>query len=272
MLGDTLGRATAGPALGSSTGVPAMPAEAVILDLPLRRDGSSLRRGGGVDASGLSVVMHDGVPVVPGDTSARRLQLMLKRGCDIVLSLAALVLLSPLLVVVALVIATTSRGKVLFRQKREGLNGRTIEVYKFRSMYEDRGDLSGVAQTVRDDPRITPIGRIIRRTSIDELPQLLNILRGDMSVIGPRPHPIGMRASGMRYDELVPYYHLRHVMKPGLSGWAQANGYRGPTDDAMLAIRRVEHDMAYVQHFSLWLDLRVILMTLKSEFLQGSGS
>ncbi len=271
MLGDTLSGAGVSPALGANTSAPAMPAEAMVLDLPLRRDGISLRRGG-ADASGLALAISDGIPVVPDDTVARRLQLALKRGCDIVLSLAALILLSPLLIAVALIIATTSRGKVLFRQKRDGLNGRTIEVYKFRSMYEDRGDLSGVAQTVKDDPRVTPIGRVIRRTSIDELPQLFNILRGDMSVIGPRPHPIGMRASGMRYDELVPYYHLRHVVKPGLSGWAQANGYRGPTDDAMLAARRIEHDLAYVQHFSLWLDLRIILMTLKSEFLQGSGS
>lgn len=248
-----------------------MPAEAIVLDLPLRRDGISLRRGG-TDASGLALAMTNGVPALPKDALSRRLQLVLKRGCDIVLSLAALVLLSPLLIAVAVIIATTSRGKVLFRQKRDGLNGKIIEVYKFRSMYQDRGDLSGVAQTVKDDPRITPIGRVIRRTSIDELPQLFNILRGDMSVIGPRPHPLGMRASGMRYDELVPYYHLRHVMKPGLSGWAQANGYRGPTDDAMLATHRIEHDLAYVQHFSLWLDLRIILMTLKKEFLQGSGS
>lgn len=270
MLGDTLSGTVITPALASNGTAQAMSAEPVVLDLPSRRGNTS--RGRGTDASGLWLTLDDDRPALPEMTVSRRVQLSLKRVADIVLSLTALILLSPLLVTVALVIAATSSGKVLFRQDRDGLGGKTFEIYKFRSMYEDRCDISGVAQTVKDDPRVTPIGRVIRRTSIDELPQLLNILRGDMSIIGPRPHPIGMRATGKRYDELVPYYHLRHVMKPGLSGWAQANGYRGPTDDAMLATRRIEHDLAYVQHFSLWLDLRIILMTLKTEFLQGSGS
>lgn len=235
------------------------------------RDFSTLH-GGRADASGLPLTMAEGRPAEPGMTAARSLQLTFKRMFDIVTSLAAIIMLSPLLIGVAIIIARTSSGKVLFKQKRDGLNGETIEVYKFRSMYEDRCDITGVAQTTRDDPRITPIGRVIRRTNIDELPQLFNILRGDMSVIGPRPHPIGMLAAGKPYEEIVPYYQSRHMMKPGLSGWAQANGLRGPTDDARTARARIEHDLAYIQNFSLWLDLKIVMTTLRNEFVQGSGS
>lgn len=222
--------------------------------------------------SGLPLVMVAGEPRMPQVTPALKAQLCVKRGVDILVSLVALLLLLPFLLGVALAIRLTSRGEAIFRQKREGINGKPIEVYKFRSMYLDRCDPSGVSQTTRGDPRVTPIGRILRQTSIDELPQLLNVLMGDMSLIGPRPHPIGMLAAGRPYGDVVAYYQARHrIMKPGLSGWAQANGLRGPTDDIIKARARVDHDLAYIQNFSLWLDLRIVVKTLAYEFLHGSG-
>jgi polysaccharide biosynthesis protein PslA len=222
-------------------------------------------------ASGLDVRFEGEMPQMALLSRQRLVALAVKRGMDVVLGTLALVALSPLLIATGVIIRATSKGPALFRQNRDGLNGRVISVFKFRSMYTDLGDRTGVAQTLRNDPRITPIGRFIRKTSIDELPQLLNVIRGDMSLIGPRPHPIGMMAGGVAYDKLVPYYHFRHRMKPGISGWAQANGLRGPSDDASLAVARIDHDVAYVQHFGIMLDIKIILKTLRREFLSGSG-
>jgi lipopolysaccharide/colanic/teichoic acid biosynthesis glycosyltransferase len=118
---------------------------------------------------------------------------------------------------------------------------------------------------------VTAVGRFIRRTSIDELPQLINVLRGEMSLVGPRPHVAGMKAAGMPYRTLVPYYDARLAMPPGLTGWAQANGYRGMTTDAASAIARVDHDIAYVQNFSVWMDIKIIGKTIVGEFMTGSG-
>jgi polysaccharide biosynthesis protein PslA len=154
---------------------------------------------------------------------------------------------------------------------RPGLYGRPFEMLKFRTMYADAGDATGVKQTTANDSRVTPLGKFLRNKSIDELPQLINVLKGDMSLIGPRPHVANMLAGDVLYEELVPYYHHRYEMKPGLSGWAQANGLRGPTVDAALAKARIDHDLAYIQNFSLWLDIRIIVMTIRSEFFTGSG-
>ena len=177
-----------------------------------------------------------------------------------------------MLLVTALAIRLTSPGPVLVPQMRDGQGGTHFRMYKFRTMYHDRGDATGVRQTIVGDSRITPLGRWLRRRSIDELPQLFNVLMGQMSIIGPRPHPIGMHAAGRRYDQLVPYYELRHLMKPGLSGWAQCNGLRGPTQDPELARARINHDLAYIQNFSLLLDLRIIVRTLIRELPYGTGS
>lgn len=138
-------------------------------------------------------------------------------------------------------------------------------------MRKDHADPSGVRQTTHGDVRVTRVGRIIRRTSIDELPQLLNVLRGDMSLVGPRPHVKGMLAGGRDYRALVPYYELRLHVTPGLTGLAQANGLRGPTADPDLALRRIEYDLEYIEKFSIFLDVKIILMTLQREFLGGSG-
>lgn len=221
--------------------------------------------------SGLRLTFIKGQPANPAATPALGMQLFFKRVMDVVFSLGALLTLAPALLLIALAIKLSSGGPALFRQTREGLNGKPIEIYKFRSMYIDRCDISGVAQTISDDPRITPIGRFLRRTSLDELPQLLNILKGDMSLIGPRPHAFGMLAGGTTYEELVPYYRARQAMKPGLSGWAQANGLRGPTDNAIKARARIDHDLAYIENFSVLLDIKIILRTLRQEFLGGSG-
>ena len=238
---------------------------------PLVRD--NVRQGGYVaaTASGLRLVRTGDVPDLPRQTRARRLQFVLKRAMDLIVATCALVTFSPLLICVAVLIKMTSTGPVIIRQERYGRDGRIFDVYKFRTMYFDRGDPAGVEQAVPNDPRVTPVGRYIRRSSIDELPQLINILKGEMSLVGPRPHPVGMRAAGVLYEDLVPYYHLRHAVVPGLSGWAQVNGLRGPTVDPVLARSRVDHDLAYIQNFSLWLDFKIILLTLRYEFLAGSG-
>jgi lipopolysaccharide/colanic/teichoic acid biosynthesis glycosyltransferase len=222
--------------------------------------------------SGLPLSMTSGIPDAPIDTSARQAQLALKRLLiDIPLSAMALIVLSPLLVGLALSVRLSSRGPALFRQKRVGLNGREFYILKFRSMRTESGDHTGLRQTVAADERVTRIGRFMRATSLDELPQLWNILVGDMAIIGPRPMVPGQLAGGVEYNQVVPYYDYRHRVKPGLSGWAQANGLRGPTTDVISARDRIEHDCAYVQNFSLALDIRIILQTLTREFLTGSG-
>jgi lipopolysaccharide/colanic/teichoic acid biosynthesis glycosyltransferase len=222
--------------------------------------------------SGLPLSMTSGTPAAPAETKSHQLQLFLKRAIiDVPLSLMALVVLSPLLLGLALAVRLTSKGPALFRQSRVGLNGREFQMLKFRSMRTDAGDTTGLKQTVAADDRVTPIGRFLRATSLDELPQLWNILVGDMAVIGPRPMVKGQRAAGVDYLEVVPYYDYRHRVKPGLSGWAQANGLRGPTTDIVSARDRIDHDCAYVQNFSLALDIRIIIQTLAREFLTGSG-
>jgi len=190
---------------------------------------------------------------------------------DIILSLIAIVVLAPVFVMAAIAVKMTSDGPVFFRQQRVGLNNEPFSVYKFRTMFVDGQDTSGVRQTLVEDPRITPVGKFLRKTSIDEVPQIFNILRGEMSFVGPRPHVPDMLAGGLLYDELVPYYDLRHTMKPGLTGWAQANGFRGPTIDPIRARQRVDHDIAYVQNFTVWLDVVIIAKTAWREFITGTG-
>ena len=189
---------------------------------------------------------------------------------DIGICLGALLVLAPLLLLVALAIKLTSRGPVLYRQRRPGLDGVPFQLLKFRSMHIEHCD-DGSRQATVADSRVTMVGRFIRATSIDELPQLWNVLVGEMSLVGPRPMVEGQLAAGRDYRDLVPYYEFRLKMKPGLTGWAQANGLRGSTNDAISAIRRIDHDCAYIQNFSLLLDVRAMVKTVRSEFLNGSG-
>ena len=183
---------------------------------------------------------------------------VLKRAEDLLLgSLIGLCIL-PLCGLIALAVRLGSPGPVLFRQRRHGLGGNTIEVYKFRTMYVDQPEPEKVHQASRDDPRVTPIGRFLRRTSLDELPQFLNVLQGRMSIVGPRPHAL---EHNEYYKYRVEAYMWRHRVKPGITGWAQVHGYRGETDTLEKMERRVDHDLWYIDHWSLWLDLKIIFLT-----------
>jgi lipopolysaccharide/colanic/teichoic acid biosynthesis glycosyltransferase len=208
--------------------------------------------------------------MAPG-SAARRSQIRLKRAFDVLIALAALVLLAPVLLAIAVAIRLESNGPAIFRQKRWGVNKTVVEIYKFRSMRTELCDFSGVVQTVRDDPRVTKVGRFLRRSNLDELPQLINVLRGDMSLVGPRCHAIGMMAAGRLYEELVPNYHERHAMRPGITGLAQARGLRGPTSSAYKARARILSDIHYIKNFSLVLDMAILVSTIRSELVRGSG-
>jgi len=194
-----------------------------------------------------------------------------KRALDVAGSLFGLLLFAPLLIGIATAIKATSPGPVFFRQKRYGYHNRRFWIFKFRTMYIDRSDQRGTRQAVVDDPRVTPLGRILRKTSLDELPQLINVLKGDMSLVGPRPHVPGMLANGMLYEQFIPYYLQRHNMRPGVTGLAQVRGLRGTTTDPAAALERVDSDLEYIERWSLLLDIRIILRTVVTEFFSGSG-
>ncbi len=180
---------------------------------------------------------------------------------DKVIAALALVLLAPVMMAVAAAIRLDSRGPVLFRQKRYGFNNELIEVYKFRSMYTDRCDAAAAKLVTKNDPRVTRVGRFIRKTSLDELPQLINVLRGQLSLVGPRPHAVSAKAANRLYDEVVDGYFARHKVKPGITGWAQINGWRGETDTAEKIQKRVEHDLYYIENWSVLFDLYILLKT-----------
>ncbi|WP_182178598.1 undecaprenyl-phosphate glucose phosphotransferase [Methylobacterium radiotolerans] len=180
---------------------------------------------------------------------------------DRCVGLMMLLALSPLMLAIALAVKLTSRGPVLFRQKRHGFNNELIEVYKFRSMYVDQCDAGAARMVTRGDPRVTPVGRFIRKTSLDELPQLFNVLMGDLSLVGPRPHALQAKAANTLYDQVVDGYFARHKVKPGITGWAQVNGWRGETDTSEKLQRRVEHDLYYIENWSVLLDLQILLTT-----------
>jgi Undecaprenyl-phosphate glucose phosphotransferase len=184
-----------------------------------------------------------------------------KRVFDVVIATVALVLLSPLLAIVAIAVRLDSRGPVLFRQTRHGYNNEVIKVFKFRTMTKvEDGD--NFVQAVQNDERITQVGRILRRANIDELPQLINVLSGEMSIVGPRPHAT---AHNKMFEDKISLFSRRHVVKPGITGWAQVNGYRGATDTLEKMQRRVEHDLYYIDNWSVWFDLRIIIMTIFSK-------
>ncbi len=184
-----------------------------------------------------------------------------KRALDIAVSALALAALSPLLLLTAVAIKLDSPGPVLFRQRRVGLGGRQFDILKFRSMRQS--DADGARSASRDDDRVTRVGRFIRRTSIDELPQLVNVLRGDMSMVGPRPHALGSRAGDQLFWHASEAYWMRHALKPGLTGLAQIRGYRGATDTEHDLQMRVHHDLEYVSGWSLWSDIVILLKTVR---------
>ncbi len=180
---------------------------------------------------------------------------------DKIVGSIALVLLLPVLAAVAIAIKLDSRGPALFRQKRYGFNNELIEVFKFRSMYTEMSDATAAKLVTRDDPRVTRVGRFIRKSSLDELPQLFNVMNGSLSLVGPRPHALHAKAADRLYDEVVDDYFARHKVKPGITGWAQINGWRGETDTAEKIQKRVEFDLYYINNWSVFLDLYILLKT-----------
>lgn len=225
------------------------------------------------DVFGVSIIQGrladiDGVPVVSlRVTPFTGVNGLLKRISDLVLASLILMLISPVLLVVAIGVKRSSPGPVLFKQRRTGLDGEVIEVYKFRSMtVQDNGD--DVKQAIRGDARITPFGAFIRRTSLDELPQFINVLQGRMSIVGPRPHAV---AHNEQYRKIVRAYMARHKVKPGITGWAQVNGLRGETDTVEKMARRVEYDLEYLRNWSLGMDLLIIARTAKLMFFDRNA-
>jgi putative colanic acid biosynthesis UDP-glucose lipid carrier transferase len=188
---------------------------------------------------------------------------LLKATEDRLLAFLILVFISPVMLAIAIAVKLSSPGPVYFKQKRNGWNGSVINVYKFRSMYMHQEDDGQVTQATQGDTRITPLGRFLRRTSLDELPQFINVLQGRMSIVGPRPHAV---AHNDYYKQHVPRYMLRHKVKPGITGWAQVHGLRGETDTLEKMEKRVEYDLYYIEHMSLWLDLKIMVMTVFKGF------
>ena len=173
----------------------------------------------------------------------------------------------PLFVVIALAIKLDSPGPVFFAQQRYGFNNRLFRVFKFRTMHHAMADRDCDIQTQRNDPRVTRIGRFLRRSSLDELPQLINVLIGDMSIVGPRPHAVATKAGGQLFEDAVNEYAARHKVKPGITGWAQVNGWRGNTS----LRNRIECDLYYIQHWSYILDLKILTLTLWKGFVNKNA-
>ena len=190
-----------------------------------------------------------------------------KSAFDLVIGSLMLVVLSPFLALIALAIRLDSPGPILFRQPRLGFNNRLFTCYKFRSMHHGMRDLLGERQATRGDPRVTRLGKWLRALSLDELPQLLNVLQGDMSLVGPRPHPPNTKAEDKLFTDVVAKYAFRHRVKPGITGWAQINGWRGETTTVEQIENRVACDLAYIENWSMWFDLRIMVLTITREIL-----
>lgn len=225
------------------------------------------------DVFGISIIQGrlqdmNGVPVVGiCETPFTGTNELVKRMSDIVLASIIIVLISPILLILAIGVKLSSPGPIIFKQRRNGLDGEEIIVYKFRSMRaQDNGPV--VRQATKNDPRITRFGAFIRRTSLDELPQFFNVLQGRMSIVGPRPHAV---AHNEEYRNLIKAYMVRHKVKPGITGWAQVNGHRGETDTIEKMQARVEYDLEYLRNWSLGLDLQIIVRTIRLVFFDRNA-
>ena len=269
--------------LGSTTDLPAYVRkhniQLVYITFPLSRDPALMRMLeelqdsvasvyfvpdlGAFDLIGARVEVLCGIPLIAiCESPFYGLGGLVKRCSDILLSLAALTAALPLLLLVALGVKLSSPGPVIFKQRRYGLDGREIMVRKFRSMTVTEDGDNQYKQVTRNDSRVTPFGAFIRRTSLDELPQLLNVLGGSMSMVGPRPHAVAVNE---RYREQIPSYMIRHKVKPGITGWAQVNGYRGG-DDLATMTKRIEFDLNYLSNWSLWFDMKILVLTVAVVF------
>ncbi|KRA99966.1 undecaprenyl-phosphate glucose phosphotransferase [Devosia sp. Root685] len=203
-----------------------------------------------------------GVPVLDmADRPISDWNLVFKWVFDKLVAITALILLSPIMIATAIAIKLESKGPVFFVQNRHGFNNQLIRIYKFRSMRTDMLDAGATKLVTKGDPRVTRVGKFIRKTSIDELPQLFNVLKGELSVVGPRPHALQAKAANQLYYEAVEGYFARHRVKPGMTGWAQIHGWRGETDTIDKIMQRVNHDLYYIENWSLLLDLYIVLMT-----------
>jgi polysaccharide biosynthesis protein PslA len=259
--------------------VKAMPAvDKVLIALPMSAEGRILQlltrlRSLAVDVAlvpdfvGMRLdkqIAHVGSPPILSVLRKPQSELdwLVKRSFDFATSLGLLIALSPLLALTALAIRLDSPGPILFRQPRLGLNNKEFNVLKFRSMYVEQSDLEAREQTKRNDVRVTRVGAWLRRLSIDELPQLFNVVAGDMSLVGPRPHALGMQVKDRLCDEIVREYAVRHRMRPGITGWAQVRGLRGAVDEPALLEARVNHDIYYIDNWSFFFDLRILVMTV----------
>lgn len=210
------------------------------------------------DLMGLPVINIRYVPLT------NTLNMIAKRSVDVVGSLLGIVILSPFLLVCAIIIKATSKGPVIFKQERVGLHNRSFQMYKFRTMYVQQQDEEVKAWTVKDDPRVTKVGKFFRRTSIDEFPQLFNILKGDMSIVGPRPERPQFVE---KFREEIPRYMIKHQVRPGLTGWAQINGYRGDTSIR----KRIDFDLYYIENWSMSLDIKIIFLTIFKGFINKNA-
>lgn len=219
------------------------------------------------DLSSLQLINHgvreiDGQPIISlSDSPLGGVRWIGKWIEDKVGALLILIMITPLLLVIAIAVKMSSNGPILFRQKRGGLDGREIVVWKFRTMKVHTESKNAVTQASKDDPRVTRIGAFLRRSSLDELPQFINVLQGRMSIVGPRPHAIEHNSY---YEKVIDSYMLRHRLKPGITGWAQVNGWRGETDIIEKMDMRVKYDLYYINNWSVWFDLRIIAMTVWS--------
>ncbi|HHC3169465.1 TPA: undecaprenyl-phosphate glucose phosphotransferase [Klebsiella pneumoniae] len=210
----------------------------------------------------------NGIPVVPlFDTPLSGINMIFKRLEDIFVSSLILILISPVLLIISCIIKFTSKGPIIFRQIRYGMDGRPIKVWKFRSMTVMEND-DNVMQATKNDVRVTKVGRFLRRTSLDELPQFFNVLFGQMSVVGPRPHAV---SHNEQYRSLIEGYMLRHKVKPGITGLAQINGWRGETDTLEKMQKRIEYDLLYIRGWSIWLDFKIIALTIFKGFINKSA-
>ena len=200
-----------------------------------------------------SFVNSDPIPITP----IVGLDAAFKRLMDFMIGGSALLVLLPFLALLSILIKLDSTGPALFCQQRRGRNREIIKVYKFRTMYQDQS-AAAFKQAEKNDPRITRIGAIMRKTSLDELPQLFNVVQGSMSLVGPRPHPIPLDE---KFKQVIPALNSRYAVKPGITGWAQINGFRGETTRIDDMVGRIEHDRHYIKHWTLWLDLKIIVKT-----------
>jgi polysaccharide biosynthesis protein PslA len=219
----------------------------------------------GYDADGTTIgrIGQQPVAYVSGAPEDAR-RAFWKRVQDICIGTLALIILSPIMLMVAVAIKLESRGPVFFRQVRHGFNNQPFRCWKFRSMRTDMTDHKAAQQVIKDDPRVTKVGKFIRKTSLDELPQLFNVLMGSMSLVGPRPHAIGMKTGNIESEKLVADYAHRHRIKPGMTGWAAINGSRGPVDTGEDVEQRVAYDVEYIKGASFWFDIYIMAMTIPS--------